>query len=158
MDGGGNKDVEDDVEIVEIAKSIRKVNRLGSSVWDFFEKTKDEKKATCRICKKTYKMPQLAISAKQGLCIPATLTESERMFSKAGLTICDRQELNEDWVFQQDNVPIHAARYTLSFLESKSIPLLQWPAISPDFNPIKNLWDILSAKVYKRGRQFESMA
>uniref|UniRef100_A0A6P4EHV1 Uncharacterized protein LOC108042390 n=1 Tax=Drosophila rhopaloa TaxID=1041015 RepID=A0A6P4EHV1_DRORH len=36
-------------------------------------------------------MPQLAISAKQGLCIPATSTESERMFSKAGLTISDRR-------------------------------------------------------------------
>jgi len=40
--------VEQDVEIVcyvQGAKSLKKVNRLGSSVWDLFERTKDGKTA-----------------------------------------------------------------------------------------------------------------
>jgi len=63
----------------------------------------------------------------------------------------------EDWIFQQDNAPIHVSRYTRSFLESKNIPLLEWPAISPDLNPIEDLWGILTAKVFEGGRQFDSL-
>ncbi|XP_037721959.1 uncharacterized protein LOC119554925 [Drosophila subpulchrella] len=69
MDGGaktGDKDVEQDVKQgvehdVEIVcnmqgtKSLKKVNRLGSSVWDLFERTKDGNTAKCLICKKVYK-------------------------------------------------------------------------------------------------------
>ena len=32
---------------------------------------------------------------------------------------------------------------------------MEWPACSPDFNPIENLWRILSRKVYENGKQFE---
>jgi len=64
---------------------------------------------------------------------------------------------SEDFVFQQDNAPIHFARYTKMFLESKKIPLMQWPAISPDLNPIEDFWGILSAKVFRGGRQFETL-
>jgi len=53
---GGNKAVEQDVEQdvkqgveivcnVQRAKSLKKINRLGSSVWDLFERTTDEKTA-----------------------------------------------------------------------------------------------------------------
>ncbi|XP_022227882.2 zinc finger BED domain-containing protein 4-like [Drosophila obscura] len=36
-------------------------------------------------------MPALANVARKALCVPATSTESERMFSKAGQTISDRR-------------------------------------------------------------------
>jgi len=39
---------------VQGAKSLKQVNRLGSSVCDLFERTKDGKTAKCLICKKVY--------------------------------------------------------------------------------------------------------
>lgn len=58
--------------------------------------------------------------------------------------------------YQQDNAPIHCAKQTEEFFTARNIPLLQWPVISPDLNPIEDLWGILSGKVYKNGRQFET--
>ncbi|XP_016970923.1 E3 SUMO-protein ligase ZBED1-like [Drosophila rhopaloa] len=64
MDGegkNGDKDVEQtasiDIEVVGKAqeKSLKKLSRLASSVWDLFEKTKDGREAKCRICKTIYK-------------------------------------------------------------------------------------------------------
>ena len=37
------------------------------------------------------------------------------------------------------------------------IPLLDWPARSPDLNPIENLWGILAQNVFKNGRQYQSV-
>jgi len=41
--------------VEDVKQSLKKVNRLGSSVWDLFEKGKDKKTAKRRICKKVYK-------------------------------------------------------------------------------------------------------
>ena len=55
-------------------------------------------------------------------------------------------------IFQQDNAPIHTARVTKDFLERKGIETLDWPALSPDMNPIENIWGIVERKLH---REFE---
>lgn len=65
--------------------------------------------------------------------------------------------MGEDIVFQQDNASIHTAGHTRQFLRERNIPLLDWPACSPDLNPIENLWGWLARRVYSNGKQFANV-
>ncbi|KAG2802899.1 hypothetical protein PC113_g18682 [Phytophthora cactorum] len=62
-----------------------------------------------------------------------------------------------DFVFMQDNASIHASIETKSFFQEIRVQLLDWPARSPDLNPIENVWAILASKVYSRGKQYNSL-
>jgi transposase len=59
-----------------------------------------------------------------------------------------------DFVFQQDNASIHTSRETMEWFSDQELALLSWPALSPDLNPIENLWAIMARRVYPNGRQF----
>ena len=55
----------------------------------------------------------------------------------------------EEWIFQQDNAAIHIASITKKYPLEQKIRLLDYPACSPDFNPIENLWLLIVAKSMK---------
>lgn len=65
--------------------------------------------------------------------------------------------LDEEFIFQQDNAAIHVSRESKAWFEAKKIELLDWPARSPDLNPIENLWGIMARRVYENGRQFATV-
>jgi transposase len=64
---------------------------------------------------------------------------------------------DQDLIFQQDNAPCHRAISTMEWLEERGISTLPWPPLSPDLNPIENLWGLLCRDVYAGGRQFSSI-
>ncbi len=62
-----------------------------------------------------------------------------------------------NWIYQQDNASIHTSGFTKNWFEANNVLVLEWPSISPDLNPIENLWGILVRLVYANGRQFNSV-
>lgn len=64
--------------------------------------------------------------------------------------------MQQDWIFMQDGASIHRAKHTKQWLKERNIPILEWPANSPDLNPIENLWGILTRAVFANGRQFKT--
>lgn len=96
---------------------------------------------------------------KSPLCFITTNMNAQSYVNLLDDVLIDfADELHEDkWTFQQDNAPIHAAKLTKEFFKARNIPVLEWPAVSPDLNPIEDLWGMLSAAVYKNGQQFDTL-
>ena len=57
---------------------------------------------------------------------------------------------------QHDNARPHVAHVTRNFLNNNNIDVLQWPANSPDCNPIEHIWDVLGQR-YPQPRNVQEL-
>ena len=65
--------------------------------------------------------------------------------------------LDRDSTFQQDNSSCHPSADTLAWFEERGIKVMPWPSLSPDLNPIENLWGQLTRVVFADGKSYDSV-
>ena len=61
----------------------------------------------------------------------------------------------------QDNAPVHIARLVQDWLREwtsqNGVELMDWPAMSPDLNPIENVWALLKENIIQLHPDLEDM-
>jgi len=60
-----------------------------------------------------------------------------------------------DFIFQEDNSPVHKAKIVKDFMIASNICVLDWPPKSPDINIVEDVWGMIAEKVYD-GPQFKN--
>lgn len=58
--------------------------------------------------------------------------------------------IGENFIFMQDNARPHAANCVSEYLNLVGIETMNWPARSPDMNPIEHVWAMLGRKIRSR--------
>nr|KAG5695939.1 hypothetical protein BaRGS_017520 [Batillaria attramentaria] len=58
--------------------------------------------------------------------------------------------IGPEFILMDDNARPHSARIVDQYLEEESMELMEWPARSPDLNPIEHVWDMIGRAVRAR--------
>jgi hypothetical protein len=53
-------------------------------------------------------------------------------------------------VYMDDNARPHRSRAVTAYLQGEAVTSVPWPAMSPDLNTIKHIWDMLCRRIQAR--------
>ena len=61
--------------------------------------------------------------------------------------------VGQDFILMDDNATAHRSRIVTAFLDQQGIERMDWPARSPDLNPLEHAWDMLQRRIQARDPQ-----
>ena len=61
-----------------------------------------------------------------------------------------RSAANQPAIFMQNNAPCHTAKSIKTFFTEENLTVMDWPAKSPDMNPIEDVWKLLNERSKNR--------
>ncbi len=59
-----------------------------------------------------------------------------------------RTQLEDRFIFQQDNCAVHVSSFMMEYFDEIGWELLEWQARSPDIDIIENIWSMLRKIVH----------
>ena len=59
-----------------------------------------------------------------------------------------RAKVGNDFIFQHDGASVHTSIVARNFLCDENVQALNYPSLSPDLNPVENLWGFMADHVY----------
>jgi len=54
------------------------------------------------------------------------------------------------WVLQEDNDPKHRSKLCRAWKDENNVTTMEWPAMSPDVNPIESVWSYMKIKLKRK--------